>query len=64
MFAAQRIVPFVEAKAAEELGERMPNRVVVNRAASATKERALMKHDGFIARLQREDAKSIQQEEI
>ena len=33
MFAAQRIVPFVEAKAAEELGERMPNRVVVNRAA-------------------------------
>lgn len=26
------------------------------RAVSATKERALMKHDGFIARLQREDA--------
>lgn len=35
MFAAQRIVPFVEAKAAKELGERMPNRVVVNRAAVA-----------------------------
>lgn len=34
------------------------------RAVSATKERALMKHDGFVARLQREDAKSIQQEEI
>lgn len=34
------------------------------RATSATKERALMKHDGFVARLQREDAKSIQEEEI
>ena len=28
---------------------------VCRRVASATKERALMKHDGFIARLQRED---------
>ncbi len=34
------------------------------RATSATKERALIKHDAFIARLQREDAKTIQQEEI
>ena len=32
------------------------------RAASATKERALMKHDAFVARLQREDA--TKQEEV
>lgn len=29
---------------------------------SATKERALMKHDAFVARLQREDATTVQQE--
>lgn len=34
MFAAQRIVPLIEAKAAEELGKRMPDRVGVNRAAA------------------------------
>lgn len=32
------------------------------RATSATKERAYLKHDGFVARLQREDA--TKQEEV